>query len=186
MARKPKKTPDYFTIEEARALIAATESRDTRLAMRLMLRCGLRVSEALHVRPSFLRFDLTPPVISLPPDIPGNKAKEGREIPIPDDLIEILKDRSSGETKARNLRLVQISRQAVAHGMKHAAVAVGIDPARVHPHAFRHTYGRDCILKGVPVNVLQQWLGHSSLTMTMLYVTLAGEHHSYVDRIQGG
>ena len=46
-----------------------------RLAMRLMLRCGLRVSEALQVRPSQLRFDRSPPIISLPADIVGNKAK---------------------------------------------------------------------------------------------------------------
>lgn len=183
MARKPQKLPDYFSMKEATDLINATESRDTRLAMRLMLRCGLRVSEALQVRPSYLRFDRSPPIISLPPDIPGNKAKVGREIPIPDDLVEILKDRASGETKARNLRLVPVSRQAVGQGMKMAAVAAGIEPARVHPHALRHTYGRHCIFQGVPVNVLQQWLGHASLTMTMQYVYLAGDHHTYVNKI---
>ena len=61
MPRKPRKLPDYFTMEEAAKLVRATESGDTRLAMRLMLRCGLRVSEALQVRPSQLRFDPNPP-----------------------------------------------------------------------------------------------------------------------------
>ena len=177
MPRKPKKLPDYFTMEEAAKLVQATESGDTRLAMRLMLRCGLRVSEALQVRPSQLRFDRSPPIISLPADIVGNKAKTAREIPIPEDLVEILRDRASGETKARNRPLVELSRQAVGQGMKKAAAEVGIQPSRVHPHAFRHTYGRHCILQGVPVNVLQKWLGHSSLEMTMQYVYLAGEHH---------
>ena len=183
MPRKPKKLPDYFTMEEANGLILATESRDTRLVMRLMLRCGLRVSEALQVRPSHLRFERTPPIISLPADIPGNKARTAREIPVPEDLVEVLRDRASGETRARNRPLAEISRQAVGQGMKKAAELVGMDPARVHPHAFRHTYGRHCILQGVPVNVLQQWLGHASLTMTMQYVYLAGDHHSYVARI---
>ena len=41
MPRKPRKLPDYFTMEEAaNGLVQATESSDTRLAMRLMLRCG--------------------------------------------------------------------------------------------------------------------------------------------------
>ena len=106
MPRKPRKLPDYFTMEEAAKLVQATESGDTRLAMRLMLRCGLRVSEALQVRPSQLRFDRSPPIISLPADIVGNKAKTAREIPIPEDLVEILRDRASGETKARNRPLV--------------------------------------------------------------------------------
>ena len=174
MPRKVKKLPDYFTMEEAAKLVQATESGDARLAMRLMLRCGLRVSEALQVRPSQLRFDRSPPIISLPADIVGNKAKTAREIPIPEDLVEILRDRASGETKARNRPLVELSRQAVGQGMKKAAAKVGIQPSRVHPHAFRHTYGRHCILRGVPVNVLQKWLGHSSLAMTMQYVYLAG------------
>ena len=75
MLREFKKLPGYFTMEEANELIQATESGDTRLAMRLMLQCGLRVSEALQVRPSQLRFDRSPPIISLPADIVGNKAK---------------------------------------------------------------------------------------------------------------
>ena len=78
MPRKVKKLPDYFTMEEAAKLVQATESSDTRLATRLMLRCGLRVSEALAVRPSHLRFDRSPPIISLPADIVGNKAKTAR------------------------------------------------------------------------------------------------------------
>ena len=48
------------------------------------------------------------------------------------------------------------------------------------PHAFRHTYGRNCVLRGVPIPVLQKWLGHSSLTDTQRYVELAGAHHEWV------
>ena len=75
MPRQPKRLPDYFTQEEARALLWATDSANNRLVLRLMLRCGLRVSEALVLRPSDLRLDQDPPVISLPADIPGNKAQ---------------------------------------------------------------------------------------------------------------
>ena len=35
MPRKPRKLPDYFTMEEAAKLVQATESGDTRLAMHL-------------------------------------------------------------------------------------------------------------------------------------------------------
>ena len=55
--------------------------------------------------------------------------------------------------------------------------------ARAHPHAFRHTYGRNCVLRGVPIPVLQKWLGHSSLTDTQRYVELAGAHHEWVSRL---
>ena len=48
------------------------------------------------------------------------------------------------------------------------------------PLAFRHTYGRNCVLKGVPIPVLQKWLGHQSLKDTQRYVELAGAHHEWV------
>ena len=54
---------------------------------------------------------------------------------------------------------------------------------RPHPHAFRHTYGRTCVLRGIPVPVLQQWLGHQSLADTQRYVELAGAQHSWVTRL---
>ena len=55
--------------------------------------------------------------------------------------------------------------------------------ARAHPHAFRHTYGRNCVLRGVPVPVLQKWLGHASMVDTQRYVELAGAHHEWVSRL---
>ena len=54
--------------------------------MRIMLRTWLRVSECLSLCPA------GPPIISLRPEVTGNKVKRGREVPIPDDLVECLED----------------------------------------------------------------------------------------------
>ena len=86
MARKPVKLPDYFTAEEASALVDAAPSYPVKMAMRVMLRTGLRVGECLSLRPADLRLNQDPPIISLRPEVTGNKAKRGREIPIPADL----------------------------------------------------------------------------------------------------
>lgn len=68
--------------------------------------------------------------------------------------------------------------------MKRAAAQSGLDPARAHPPRLRHTYGRNCVLRGVPIPVLQQWLvGHQYLSDTQRYVELAGTHHSWVGRV---
>ena len=67
--------------------------------------------------------------------------------------------------------------------MKDVAQQVGIDPARSHPDAFRHTYGRNCVLRGVPIPVLQKWLGHALMVDTQRYVELAGAHHEWVSRL---
>ena len=169
MARRPQKLPDYFTPEEADALVAAAPS----FPIRIMFRTGLRVSEALSLHRSDLRLNQDPPVISVRPEAPGNKACKGREVPIPADLVESLADLAAFHSKDRSRPMLDISRQWVAESMKRAAADAGINPAR----ALRHTYGRNCVLRGVPIPVLQQWLGHQSLADTQRYVELAGAHH---------
>ena len=183
MARKPTKLPDYFTPEEARALVSAAPSYQVRMAMRVMLRTGLRVGECLSLTGADLRFNQAPPIISLRPEVTGNKSKKGREVPIPDDLVESLGDLASIHAKDRQRPLFDVSRQWVSKSMKEAAVKAGLDPGRAHPHALRHTYGRTAVLNGVPTPVLQQWLGHRSLAETERYVQLAGGHHDWVKRV---
>ena len=184
MARKPVRIPDYFTTEEAQALVAAAPSYPVKMAMRVMLRTGLRVSECLSLRPADLRFNQDPPIISLRPEVTGNKAKRGREVPIPADLASSLSDMVSMRPRNdRQLPLFDISRQWVSKSMKEAAAEAGLDPGRAHPHALRHTYGRNAVLNGVPTPVLQQWLGHRSLAETERYVQLAGGHHDWVKRV---
>ena len=79
--------------------------------------------------------------------------------------------------------MLDISRQRIGQVMKEEAVQSGIDPARAHTHAFRHTYGCNCVLRGAPIPVLQKWLGHQSLKDTQRYVELAGAHHEWVSRL---
>ena len=183
MARRLRQIPDYFTEEEAAALVEAAPSYPTRMAFRIMLKTGLRVSEALALRRVDLRLDQEPPIIVVRADSPGNKARRGREVPIPADLVESLRALASFHSKDHHRPMLVISRQRIGQVMKEAAVQAGIDPARAHPHAFRHTYGRNCVLRGVPIPVLQKWLGHASMVDTQRYVELAGAHHEWVSRL---
>ena len=149
------------------------------MAFRLMLKTGLRVSEALALRRVDLRLDQDPPIIVVRADSPGNKARKGREVPVPADLVESLHDLASFHNKDRQRAMLDISRWRLSHVMKETAREVGIDPARAH----RHTYGRNCVLRVVPIPVLQKWLGHQSLNDTQRYLELAGAHHEWVSRL---
>ena len=122
-------------------------------------------------------------MLSVRPEAPGNKSRKGREVPIPADLLESLADLASFHSKDRSRPMLDISRQLMGEAMKRAAVEAKIDPAWSHTHAFRHTYGSNCVLRGIPIPVLQQWLGHQSLADTQRYVELAGGHHSWVARL---
>ncbi len=87
-------------------------------------------------------------------------------------------DLASFHARDHSRPMLDISRQWVGEAMKWVAAQVGMDTAQAHPHAFSHTYGRNCVLRGLPIPVLQQWLGHQSLSDTQRYVELAGTHHS--------
>ena len=169
MARKPQALPDYFTPEEARSLVAAAPSYQVRMAMRVMLRTGLRVRECLSLRAAGLRFKQDPPIISLRPEVTGNKSKKEREVPIPADLVESLGDLASVHAKDRARSFFDVSRQWVSKSMKEAAVAAGLDPVRAHPCPPAHLRAERHPQRG-PHAVLQQWLGHHSLAETERYV----------------
>ena len=102
-----------------------------------------RMSECLSLRPADLRLNQDPPILSLRPDVPGNKVNRGCEVPAPADMVESLADLKSFHRKDRNLLLFNIRRQWVRKSMKEAAVAAGIDSARAHPRTLSHTYGRN-------------------------------------------
>ena len=79
--------------------------------------------------------------------------------------------------------MLDISRWPLRQVMKETAREVGIDPAKAHPHAFRHTYGRNCVLPGLQIPVLQKLLSHQSHKDTQRYVELAGAHYEWVERL---
>ena len=113
MPRSLKKIPDYFTEEEAVALVEAAPSYPVRMAFRIMLKIGLRVSDALALRRADLRLDQEPPIIVVQADSPGNKARKGREVPVPADLVESLRDLASFNTKDRYQPMLNLSRQRI-------------------------------------------------------------------------
>jgi site-specific recombinase XerD len=45
---------------------------------------------------------------------------------------------------------------------------------RIYAHKFRHTFVVKAIMSGVPLNVLQKWLGHASVFTTSIYAEITG------------
>ena len=61
----------------------------------------------------------------------------------------------------------------------------GIDDERAHPHTWRHTFAVNCIIQGVPVTVLREWLGHRDITKTLIYTQiLAQDTRTFMDGVR--
>jgi integrase/recombinase XerD len=120
------------------------------------------------------------------------KDKEEREIPVPSSLLSALREykaRQSGpnphnlvfptasgkpDKKFEN-KLKRIANRAglncghclSRHGNK---CAEGPHCGKWFLHKFRHTYATNCLEDGASIRTVQEWLGHSDLESTMIYL----------------
>jgi integrase len=49
------------------------------------------------------------------------------------------------------------------------------DGPHATPKGLRHGFGIHAIRSGVPLNLVQRWLGHSSMTTTAIYLQAIGD-----------
>jgi len=173
----------YLNAEERAAFLgaAATGVPKNRLFAETLHYTGCRLSEALARTPE--RIDLAEKRIIL------NSLKKRREdvyrsVPVPADFLTRLEltfglRQAQKRPKKKAERLWTWSRvrgwQIIKGIMEAADIADG--PHRT-PKGLRHAYGINAIGKGVPLNILQKWLGHAQLTTTAIYANAGGKEET--------
>ena len=173
----------YLNAEERAAFLAAAAIAvpKNRLFAETLHYTGCRLSEALALTPE--RVDLAEHRIIL------NSLKKRRDdvyrsVPVPADFLTRLEltfglRQAQKRPKKKAERLWAWSRvrgwQIVKEIMEAADIADG--PHRT-PKGLRHAYGINAIGKGVPLNILQKWLGHAQLTTTAIYANAGGKEES--------
>jgi integrase/recombinase XerD len=68
-----------------------------------------------------------------------------------------------------NARGGPLSRQSAWTILRRAAGAAGLDPSKISPHTLRHSYATHLLDGGADVRVVQELLGHASVTTTQIY-----------------
>jgi len=156
----------------------------------VLLETGARIDEALQLRP--IDFNLTTGVvrlITLKKRIKNKDKVYYRHIPIHRDLKEaFLTYIAKYHIDIRSEeRIFKQSRKAVSEFFKKMEKEIQIQTGiklNIHAHKFRHTFAVKSIMSGVPLNVIQDWMGHSSIFITSIYLKITGrDTRSFMDMI---
>lgn len=199
LPRQTRLLPDTLTVEEVEALLEAAgpapvtggardrirveRSLRDRALVELLYASGLRVSEALGLDRDDLRLDAaTVRVIG--------KGDKERLVPVGEIAIDWLR-RYLGEVRPAWLRHSvadqapgggavflterggRLARQQAWTVVRDAALKAGI-AAAVTPHTLRHCFATHLLEGGADLRIVQELLGHASISTTQLYTHVTG------------
>jgi integrase len=137
----------------------------------LIVNSGLRLGEMQFLEWSDVDLERGVLYVRRKPEL-GFSPKGGKErdVPIAPDLAdELIRRRKASGWVCPGLHDKQMHRRVFGQAVRAAAVRAGI-PKNVTPHTLRHTFGSLAVLKGMPLRVLADIMGHSTITMTEIYV----------------
>ena len=69
----------------------------------------------------------------------------------------------------------------LARGARHHAAA-GLDGPHALPKGLRHGFGVAAVTAGIPLNLVQKWLGHAQLSTTAIYADAVGAEETDIAR----
>jgi len=181
--KTPRHLPNFLSVDDVFNLVQAPEGigllpvRD-RAILELLYSSGLRVSEVaglniddLNMREGMVKVRGKGKKERVVPI--GNKALDAlrsylverklfkRKKSIPDSDNAFFLNRDGGRLTDRQIRRIVVK----------YARAIGID-GQIGPHALRHTFATHLLFGGADLRVIQELLGHSSLSTTQKYTHL--------------
>ena len=173
--------PKVLDDDEVDALVEIFNTRyvnglKNKSMIRLMLECGLRVSEVSDLK----RDDVDMMAYQLV--VREGKGGKDRQLWFPEDLQDLLGDwlerrpetdegwmfptRSGSRTNPRSIR------RTVKTYAKRAGISWAED---VSPHTLRHTFATRLLRRTGNIRLVQKALGHSDLSTTMIYTHIVDE-----------
>jgi integrase/recombinase XerD len=193
-----RKLPKALTVDEVTSLIESAKSLSEAASLRdvalleLLYSTGGRVSEIVGINIGDLAKVESDNEVIQTIKLRGKGSKE-RIVPIGSFALAALDNylvrvrpalvAKSGKNESAlflNSRGGRLSRQSAWNIVLESAKACGLE-GKVSPHVFRHSYATHLLDGGADIRVVQELLGHSSVTTTQIYtlVTIDKIRQSY-------
>ena len=144
---------------------------------------GYRPSELLEITPA--RVDLSGGTIAIRSlkkrkDASGRQKVVYRAVPVPSDYLDTLDTahdlrQAQGSRKRAAAPIRPLSSVRVWQIVKRIMIEAGLpDGPQRSPKGLRHGFRVNAAVNGIPLNMLQKWLGHAHLSTTAIYADAAG------------
>ncbi len=177
--------PKFLSEGEVTKIIETAQKEDTRLytILEVMYSAGIRVSEIVSLEKSMIIDNYGFLLI---------KGKGGKERMVPltnvasQTLQKWVEFEPSGAKNAKGFKSKyifpsrdknkHITRNRVFQSLKEVAIKSGIEPSRVSPHVFRHSFASHMLARGANLSLIQDILGHSSIANTQIYTHVLSEN----------
>ena len=173
----PQSLPKYLTEDEILRLIQYASTYDKRLyvLLEVLYATGMRVSELVGLPLGAFVSDERHLLIL---------GKGGREriVPLNNYAIEALEQwkkirendllhnrKSKWLFPSEKSRLGHLTRDTFFKELKKLALMVGLNPDKVSPHVFRHSFASHLVAHDADLRSVQQMLGHSDISTTQIY-----------------
>ena len=178
---KSKTLPDVLTVAEVHQLIDAVRKPHYKTLFWTTYSLGLRLDEVLHLQVADI--DSKRMLVHLH----RGKGAKDRYIPLPLSTLTMLREHWSTHRNPHWLfpafasdpvkavtATEPMPRVSVQGAIKRVARQLGFQKS-VHIHTLRHSYATHLLEAGVNLRIIQQYLGHSSLQITMVYLHLTSQ-----------
>jgi site-specific recombinase XerD len=176
-----KSLPDVLTIDEVRHIHDTVGTPHNRAFLWTVYSLGLRLQEGLHLQVG---------------DIDGarmlvhvhrGKGAKDRYVPLPVRTLAILREYWATHRNPRFLfpatgrdhqqaatATEPMAKATVQGALRRVVLQLGLRKS-IHVHTLRHSYATHLLEAGVNLRLIQQYLGHSSLQTTMVYLHLTSQ-----------
>ena len=175
MPRKEIKSRVYLRPDEYTRLLAVSGSNPRDFCiLQLFLQTGMRVSELVSLTLEDIDWEARTVTIQ-------GKGKKERVMELEKKAIQALKNYLTQRPSALDTHVFLnyvgqgISDRGVKKLIEKYRQLAGIEK-KFSTHSLRHTFGTYKAEKGVSPFQLQQWLGHTSITTTQIYVHMSREY----------
>lgn len=154
-----KRLPTALTKEEIEKLLEAAENERDKLIVRTLYSTGVRVSELCNLK--WDDIDLNSGEVRV-----RGKGNKERIVLMDVETLNLLK--KYREKYPSSEKVFPVSPRTVQRIIKKLAEKAGIRK-KCTPHALRHSLATHLLEKGVDIRIIQELLGHSSLSTTQIY-----------------